>query len=85
MHSTRVERLPTRGDGSLDYGNLQVRARLPKHVGGTKTAGAGAHDDNVALGIGVKILEVTTGHGTGDLALTDWVEGEGLPLVGHVL
>lgn len=75
----------TWGDGGLDDGNLQVWTRLAEHVGSAKAAGASANDDDVTLGVGVKVLEVATGHGAGDLTLTNVVELEALPFVGKLL
>lgn len=75
----------TWGDRCLDDGNLQVWTRLAKHVRRAKTARPSTNDDYVTLGVGVKVLEVAAGHGTGDLALTDVVKLEALPFVGKLL
>lgn len=66
-------------DGGFNDGDLQVRSSISKHVGGAETAGSGTDDDDVALGVFVEILEVATGHGTRDLALTDRGEIEFVP------
>lgn len=75
----------TGGDVSLDDGNLQVGAGLSQAVGGGETAATGADNDNVALGVLVKVVEVAAGHLTGDLALTDRLEAEVTPLASHLL
>ena len=74
------------GDGSLNDGDLEIGASLAKHVGSAETAGSGTNDDNIGLGISVKVLEVAAGHGARDLGLADGSEREALlPLVGHLL
>jgi len=75
----------TRADTGFDDGNLQVRASLGQAVCGGETTRAGTDDDNVGLGILVQVGEVTTGHGSADLRLTDGTEGEVLPLASHGL
>jgi hypothetical protein len=75
----------TGGYIGLDDGNLQVWTGLGQAVGGRETAAASADDDNVALGVLVKIVEVATGHLAGDLALADRPEAEVLPLARHLL
>ena len=75
----------TRGNGGLDNCYLQVWTRLAEHVGRAETAGPSTNDDNVTLGVGIKVLEVAAGHGTGDLTLTDMVELEAFPFVGKLL
>lgn len=75
----------TRGDIGLDDGDLQVRAGLREAVGGGETAAASADNDNVALGVLVKVGEVAAGHLTGDLALADGPEAEVTPLASHLL
>jgi len=76
---------PTRSDIGLDDGDLQVRTRLGQHVGGAETAGAGADDDDVALGVLVQVVEVAAGHGARDLALADRGEPEVIPLAGELV
>ena len=75
----------TGGDIGLDDGDLQVRAGFREAVGGGETAAASADNDNVALGVLVKIGEVAAGHLAGDLALADGPEAEVTPLAGHLL
>lgn len=70
----------TRRDVSLNDSNLEVRAGLGEAKGGAQTAGTGADNDDVGLGVGVQILEVAAGHGARDLRLADRLEGEVLPL-----
>lgn len=74
----------TRGNSSLNDGNLEVGALLGKHVGGTEAARASAHNDDVTLGILVKVCKVAASHSTGDLGLSDMGELEVLPSAGHV-
>jgi len=45
----------TRADAGFDDGNLQVRASLGQAVSGRETTGTGTDDDNIRLGILVKI------------------------------
>lgn len=75
----------TRGDVGLDDSNLQVRTGLGQAVGGRQTTAAGTDNDNVTLGVLVKVVEVAAGHLARDLALTDRPEAEVLPLAGHLL
>ena len=72
-------------DRGFNDGNFQVGTSFAKHVGRAKPARAGANNDNVALGIRVKVLKVAACHSTRDLTLTDGIECEALPLVGKVL
>ena len=75
----------TRGDRSFDDSNLEVWTSFAKHVCSAQAAGSSTDDDDVAFRVGVQVLEVATSHGTGDLALTDGIELEGIPFVNHVL
>ena len=75
----------TRGDVGLDDSNLQVRTGLGQAVGGRQTTAAGTDNDNVTLGVLVKVVEVAAGHLARDLALTDGPEAEILPLASHLL
>ena len=75
----------TRGDVGLDDSNLQVRTGLCQAVGSRQTTAASTDNDNVALSILVKVVEVATGHLARDLALTDRPEAEVLPLASHLL
>ena len=70
----------TRRDVGLNDSNLEVRAGLGEAEGGAQTAGTGADDDDVGLGVRVEILVVAAGHGARDLRLTDRLEGEVFPL-----
>jgi hypothetical protein len=74
----------TRGDIGLDDGNLQIGTGLCQAVGGRKTTAAGTDNDNVALSVLVKVVEVAASHLARDLALTDRPEAEVLPLSGHL-
>ena len=75
----------TWGDGGFDDGDLQVRAGLAEHVRRAQSARAGADDDDVAFGVGVKVLKVASGHSPRHLTLPDGIEGERFPTVGHVV
>jgi len=75
----------TRGDIGLDDSNLQIRTCLCQAIGGRETTASGTNNDNVTLGVLVKVVEVATGHLARDLALTDRPEGEVLPLASHLL
>lgn len=75
----------TWGDRSFNDSNLEIGTRLPEHVGRAETARSSSDDNDVGFGIVVKILEVTTGHGTRDLRLADGSEFEAmLPLIGKL-
>lgn len=75
----------TRSHVGLDDGNLEIRTSLAQHVGGAQAAGARANDDNVTLRVLIQIMEVTAGHGAGDLALADRSKLEAVPLAGKLL
>ena len=63
---------------------LQIGASLAKHICRTETTRPSANDDDIGLGIGVEVIEVTAGHSTGYLRLADRSKLEALvPLVGH--
>lgn len=51
----------TWGDTCLDDGNLEVRALLSELVGSAQSARACTDDDDVRLGIVVKVRKVATG------------------------
>lgn len=74
-----------RGDVGLHDSNLQVGTSLCQAVGSRQTTAASTNNDNVALGILVKVVEVATGHLARDLTLTDRPEAEVLPLASHFL
>lgn len=69
----------TRGDGGLNEGNFQIRASLGQDIGSAKAARSGTDNDDVALSIGVQVLEVAARHGAGDFALADMAEGKVVP------
>ena len=71
--------------GRFDDGNLEIRTRLAKHIGSAETTRSSSDDDDITLGIGVKVFEVATSHSTGDLALADGIEGERVPFVSKSL
>ncbi|GKT66055.1 hypothetical protein ColTof3_13394 [Colletotrichum tofieldiae] len=64
----------------IDTSVQLVRAGLGEHVGRAEAAGSGADDDDVRLGVGVEVGEVSSRHGARDLALADGIEGEAVPL-----
>src|SRR5882672_8180529 len=49
---------------SLDDCNLEIGTSLAEHVGSAESTRTGTNDDNVGLGVRVKVVEVATGHST---------------------
>jgi hypothetical protein len=77
-------RSTTRRDRSLDNGNLKIRTSLAEHVCSAEPTGTSPNNDNIGLGIRVKVFEVTTGHGPANLGLTDGSKLEALlPLLAN--
>jgi hypothetical protein len=90
-HHHGAEELPaqpgaaTWSNASFDHGDLEVRALGSQGVGGAETAGSGANDDNVGLGVAIKVVEIATRHSARNLGLADGSKGEGLPVVLHLV
>ena len=69
------------GHVGLDDGDLEVRSGPGEDVCCREAGRAGAHNDNVGLGVRVEVLEVSAGHGPRDLGLSDGLELERVPVV----
>lgn len=67
-HDHRAEELATepcattRSDASFNDGDLEVGTLGRKHESRGETTGSGTDDDDVRLGVGVEVLEVTAGY-----------------------
>ena len=75
----------TRRDGGLDDSNLQIGSSFGKDIGGTETTASSTNDDDVALCILIKILEVPRCHSSHDLTFADGIKLETIPFVDELV